>query len=47
VTEGPGGIFVPELQAKFLMTTEVLTVGDAPFVALDLEDTVFEAGFMA
>jgi DNA-binding NtrC family response regulator len=29
------------------MTTEVLIVDDAPFVALDLEDTVFEAGFMA
>lgn len=29
------------------MTIEVLIVDDAPFVALDLEDTVFEAGFMA
>ncbi|AXB79921.1 response regulator [Novosphingobium sp. P6W] len=29
------------------MTIEVLIVDDAPFVALDLEDTVFDAGFMA
>lgn len=29
------------------MTFEVLIVDDAPFVALDLEDTVFGAGFMA
>lgn len=29
------------------MPAEVLIVDDAPFVAFDLEDTVFEAGFIA
>lgn len=33
--------------SEIIMKIEILIVDDAPFVALDLEDTVLEAGFIA